>query len=388
MKKSIIFLNKHKFSTFVIFMSLTLSILSAYYAWDLAKDTKDIDVKRSIYQLGVTAIAASVGIGTIINSTRSASVAAESMKVTKDKEVREQSSHIIPLSSIGYFPLIAPFYKENFNYMLDRFNASVEQNLINKSYKEGHEILEEFENERKEYLDSFQSNRFDLLDDNFVVKLVNIGKGSCVNLEYTFEFTNIQEFIGYKIDPNYDLISKSVYGNAKPISYSIEITSELELKFKDQYLEKFIDKEYKEWRSLGNGTEYNYKIQKNHVTEYTNIVKPSEEIDIYLPDEFLMLCRHYMNIKYLNHEQNNGRFEFEKNKGYLKDWLVSKTIKPIGELKISFFEESLIRAGEIDSNKRTELTYRVSLKDIEVKFKNDEVRYYLEINLSSSEKII
>lgn len=388
MKKSIIFLNKHKFSTFVIIMSLTLSILSAYYAWDLAKDTKDIDVKRSIYQLGVTAIAASVGIGTIINSTRSASVAAESMKVTKNKEVREQSSHIIPLSSIGYFPLIAPFYKENFNYMLDRFNASVEQNLINKSYKEGHEILEEFENERKEYLDSFQSNRFDLLDDNFVVKLVNIGKGSCVNLEYTFEFTNIQEFIGYKIDPNYDLISKSVYGNAKPISYSIEITSELELKFKDQYLEKFIDEEYKEWRSLGNGTEYNYKIQKNHVTEYTNIVKPSEEIDIYLPDEFLMLCRHYMNIKYLNHEQNNGRFEFEKNKGYLKDWLVSKTIKPIGELKISFFEESLIRAGKIDSNKRTELTYRVSLKDIEVKFKNDEVRYYLEINLSSSEKII
>ena len=340
-------------------------------------------------------IAAYVGIRAVVNSSRSARlssesvrISAESMRVTKEKETREQTSHIIPLSNIGYFPLVAPFYKEKFDYMFDRFNRAVKMGIEDKIPKEGYEILQKFEDEREQYVKAFQNNRFDLLDDNFTIKLVNMGKGSCVNLEYTFEFTNIEEFKNYRIKSDYKLLSKSVYGYSKPISYSIEVTPELELKFKDQHLERFIDEEYPGWRLFGDGIEYNYEMKKNHVTEYANIVKPSDEIDVYLPDEFLMLCRHYMNIKYLIHEQNNSRFEFEKNTGYLKDWLTSKIIKPIGELKISFFEESLIRAGEIDSNKRTELTYRILLKDIEIKFKNDEVRYYLEVNLSKPEKTI
>lgn len=343
-----------------------------------------------IYRLSTTILGITAAVGTLLNSARSAKsssesvrISAESIRVTKEKEAREQSSHLIPLSSIGYFPLIAPFYKKKFDYMFNRFNKTTRNKLVKDTESL---LIEKFDNERKNYMDIFRDNSYNLSDDNFAIKLVNMGKGSCVNLEYSFKFTNINEFKEFKIAPDYNLLSSPKYGYAKPISYSIEINSELELKFKDLYLEKFLDEEYLEWRSEGNGSEFNYTMNEQHLTEFVNIVKPSQEIEIYLPDEFLMLCKHYMNIKYMHYVKKNGRFNTEKYTGYLDEWLKIKNIKPSGELKISFFEESLIRTGEIDSNKKTELTYRVSLKDIEIKFKNDEVRYCLEINLSNPEK--
>lgn len=386
MKKLLIYLKTNKFSVGVIFLSLILSILSGYYAWELAKETKEVDVKRSIYQLGVTAIAASVGIGTIINSTRSASIAAESIKVTKEKELREQSSHLIPLSKIGHFPLVAPFYKEDFEYMLDRFDRKVKEKIIEDSEWSALSI-ENFEYEKNDYLKSFRTNSFTLSNNNVSLKLVNMGKGSCVNLEYAFNFLNIHKFKGYEVMPDYEILPPTTHEYMKPIAYSIKVTDDLELEFNDLYFEKFINQESIEWR-IENGSDFNYKMRMLNVTEYESIVKPQGEVDIYIPDDFLMLCRHYMNTKYLDHEKNNSVVKDRIKASYLMDWDKHEPIKPIGELKISFFEENLIRTGEIDPNKRRELTYRVSLKDTETKFTKDGIRYYLEVNLSNSEKTI
>lgn len=59
-------------------------------------------------------IAAYVGIRAVRNSTKSVDIATESIRVSKEKELREQSSHIIVASIIDKFPFNAPFYKQKF----------------------------------------------------------------------------------------------------------------------------------------------------------------------------------------------------------------------------------------------------------------------------------
>lgn len=110
MKQIMRWIKAHWFSVITILIVLILSLLAIYYAIEYSGKAKDASEKRSIFQLAITAIAASVGIGTIINSTRSASISAESIRVTKEKEQREQSPHILALSVSLKIPLSAPMY--------------------------------------------------------------------------------------------------------------------------------------------------------------------------------------------------------------------------------------------------------------------------------------
>ena len=385
MKKFKGWIKTHWFATLVISISAILTLLSAYYAWDFAKDAKKISDKRAIYQLGVTAIAASVGIGTILNSTRSASIAAESMRVTKDKEKREQASHLIPLSKIDYFPLNAPFYIKKFNYLVYNFSKSTRENIHPAATTNGVNDRHMFDVERKSYIETITNNRFMQDDSDFPISLVNVGKGSCVNLEYSFEFSNLEEFSKYSIKPDVSLLHPGISEQMKPLIYSMIISDNFELKFKDLYLDRFIDGEYTEWREEGQGTDFNYQMKKHHVIEYENIVKPNQQINIQLPDEFLMLCKHYVNMTYLYDRLEKDQLVQGAENEYFEEWGKDKYIKPFGLLNISFFEESLIRTGEMNPDMKTELTYSVTLKDIQVKTRHQDIRYYLEINLSKSE---
>jgi len=61
-----------------------------------------------------SAIAAYVGITAVRNSTKSVNIATESIRVIKEKELREQSSHPIVLSFIAKFSYRAPMYEKMF----------------------------------------------------------------------------------------------------------------------------------------------------------------------------------------------------------------------------------------------------------------------------------
>lgn len=380
------FILKHWINALLFLFVGIVAWFSIRYAKEYSTSAKTTNDIRAIWQLAITAIAGSVGIGTIINSARSASTAAESMRVTKDKEKREQSSHLIPLSNIEFFSLNAPFYIKQFNYMLNNFKKSV-RDAVNSSVTEsGSNGIAEFDIERDEYLKTIRENACSSLNDNLVINLINVGKGSCVNLEYSFEFLNLDKFKNYSFQPDLRLLPADIHNIYKPIVYSIEINDDFELMFKDLYLERFVYEEYPEWVEIG-GTEFNYEMKEQHGVEYINILKPSEEVQIIIPNEFLMLCKHYMNMSYIYSEVDKNGYLREVDNGYLDPWEEKNHIKPIGLLNISFFEESLIRIGEIDPDMRTELIYEVSLKDIEVKTQHESIRYYLEVNLNKPETL-
>jgi len=60
------------------------------------------------------------------------------------------------------------------------------------------------------------------------------------------------------------------------------------------------------------------------------------------------------------------------------------TIIPVGEMNLTYYDESLIRNGEYDSQKVNELKYTVIIKEIYTDSIN--VDMYLEVNLSNPEK--
>lgn len=374
---------KHWINALLFLFVAIVTVYSIRYAQRYSSTAKNVNDIRAIWQLAITAIAGSVGIGTIINSARSASTAAESMRVTKDKEKREQASHLIPLSAIELFSLNAPFYTKKFIYLINHLTEIKEKNIPDLERDPYGRVNSE--KERESYLNSIRDHVYEKAADSSIISLINVGKGSCVNLEYSFKFLNLNDFKNYSLKPDYKFLYQKTHEDCEPFAYSMEIDENLDLMFNDLYIERFVDEVYPEWRDAGNGTDFNYMMQEQHIVEYINIIKPTGELYIKIPNDFMMLCKHYMNMSYFFDRVENGELISGAKKEYFEQWKKEKHIKPIGSLKISFFEESLIRTGEINPNMRRELTYQVSLKDVEIKRENHSLRYYLEVNLSQSE---
>ncbi len=127
-----------------------------------------------------SAIAAYVGITAVRNSTKSVNIATESIRVIKEKELREQSSHPIVLSFIAKFSYRAPMYEKNVSYNFPR-------EIINGSISEEKEGRVR-DNQR--YIKNVKESLVKQDAYEHYLELFNTLKGSYVNLEYEFSFVN------------------------------------------------------------------------------------------------------------------------------------------------------------------------------------------------------
>gem|GEM_PF-2926098 len=321
-----------------------------------AKTTNDI---RAIWQLALTAIAGSVGVGTIINSARSASTAAESVRLTREKDLREQSSHLIIVSPVGGFPIELPHYSSRVSPNLDVTRNSVSNGIL----------LQSINNARETRLQSSMP----YVD----FSLVNSGKGACLNLEYEFKITNVEKFQEYvfKFDEQ-DVLKEFV-------SYVLEIN-----KLNSSFFEVNIINEWMRKAMIHLGEESNialvestdsYKVKIGKVKRYYEIVKSEETLKLIIPPGFIILCRQYLLV---NHLKSLIK-EIYKNKNIpeeLNSVLHHEAIKPEAEITLSYHNESDIRNGNYDFSKKTVELHSlrlIELNDYDVK---DEFSYFLEIS--------
>lgn len=331
-------------------------------------------------------IAAYVGIRAVVNSSKSAALAAESMRVTKEKELREQSSHLIVTSIIDKFPFNPPLYKEKFLYDLPDESTGVRLRIKTLPENELEEQIKEFIlKTRLEFATTILEKRYIPESNQHKINIINNGKGSCVNLKYEFSFENISDFVNYSIPyPESRIAITTMYPNYQ-LSVS-EMSKFYEISISDNQILDYLDSTHleKPFVSIYSGKDYYYyKNQKN--IEYKSYLKPSEGMENSIPNEFMILCKHYAIQYYL--KNNDSLYSLVKDR--VQPLIENPLIKPKGKITVSFYDESLIRTGEYSPEQRTFLEYEVELKDEAIKKTIDnDIIFYLEVNLSKSEKII
>jgi len=354
--------------------------------------TKFILVLTSVFLLGVTIIfnlsesdatiffeamkflfsiiAAYVGIRAVVNSSKSAAlsaesvrIASESMRVTKEKELREQSSHLVPVSPTGKFTLSIPNTKEEliksnfYDPSLGRHDVSSHSLLQVKNRYKSHDL------------------------SKVIINTLNVGKGTCINLEYTFRIKNIKEYSGYYYS---NQIFKSVVSHFDQYNLSIEYQeseliekSGIVLRFKDVGMATAMERVNIPQFEIENASNSVVVIEKESYVKYMGFVKPQSEIELPIPNEFMILCKQYLIAKnnFILEDLRNDQNQIKSN---------SRPIRPIGEVVLKYHDESLIRSGELSPDKKSVLEYTIVLKDIESNSLS-EMPFYLEINLSKPE---
>ncbi|WP_373954472.1 hypothetical protein QNN95_07370 [Exiguobacterium acetylicum] len=352
-------IRNHWFSIAVIFIAVGLSVLSVYYAWDLSKRTKDIGEKRAIYQLAITAIAASVGIGTIINSTRSASIAAESVRLTREKDLREQSSHLIVVSPIGGFPIDLPHYTSRLSHELDVKRNDIPNGLLYRK------------------MDAVQKVRLHPYMSNVDFTLVNSGKGACLNLEYEFRITNVEKFYNYVFKFDDEDVLKDF------VSYAFEIKEFNNSFFKvdiiNGWMRKAIINLVENIEVAHEESKDSYNIKRSSINRYHEIVVSEEHLKLNIPTSFIILCRQYLLVNYLKSLIK----EIYKNKNIpedLKSVLNHEAIKPEAEIRLAYHDESDIRNGNYDFSKKTVELHSLRLVELNDYDVENEISYFLEIS--------
>lgn len=395
MKKIKKWIKIHWFSVMTILVVFILSFLAIYYAIDFSERTKNITEKRSIFQLAITAIAASVGIGTIVNSTRSASISAESMRVTKAKDIREQSSHPIVLSLIEIFPYNMPLYTKKVDYHFPT-KISLElleiddDDFIGKMQFEADKPSFErtFNKEVKELISNLDSVKYQISTIPNEMEIKNVGKGSCVNLNYEFIFKNIREFDGYnvnlakinnklKIDvPSYRIIVKK-----DTDSFHMTITDNHLINFMND-----IDIDYLniEKNIINQSMNSSIVFSEKNIFRNHNFLESNGTWNVPIPNEFVILSKHYAIMKILSNQLKNKELDYTITP-FTSTFLEGNLIKPIGVINLTFYDESLIRTGEYSSGKKTRLTYNVMLNEDATILKGNEFIMYLEANLIKPE---
>lgn len=359
-------IRNHWFSIAVILIAIGLSVISVCYAWNLSKKTKDIEEKRAIYQLAITAIAASVGIGTIINSTRSASIAAESIQLTRDKEIRGQSSRLIGSVSLNQFKISPPTYNDEFYYHpLETFrNHQKSNNSKTKSYEQlTQETLEFIESKSKMHVNSI--NYF---------RLLNIGEGASLNIEYSFEFVNKDKFEAFDLYLN-NRKKSHIYDHKFP-SYDISVlksNNSFSIKVNDNLLSSYI-------KNFNNNNNYNLLVSQDiasfknsEVIQYIDFLKPNEEIMLPIPYEFVILSKQYIISSYYTKMNNDGLIPDIFLPG-ISHLIYGKKIKPLGKVRVLYNDEAITK-----SNKKKELYFNLSLKEESILKQDDELNFYLEV---------
>lgn len=319
-------------------------------------------------------IAAYVGIRAVVNSSKSAKlsaesvqIATESIRITKEKEQREQSSHLIPVSLSGEFPLLMPNQNEG--------NSPDVPHLIIDSLDNRGDILHK--------INGFFRNRINFPEDsNTEFTLSNVGKGSCVNLEYTFELVNLDDYKDFYFNSSVQNTSADEQGMRYMLDYEIK-TAPIENKrsfyfiVKDKNMEIELKKAGFSSFEITHYAESTYFLEDKPFKKYVELLKPQQDIKLKIPAHFIFLCRHYL--------MSESKFmEKQIELLNLSGKVNSQSIKPIGKIILSYHDESLIRLGELSPNRKSVFEYSINLKKIESNGLNFKFPYYLEINLENS----
>lgn len=344
-----------------------------------AKTTNDI---RSIWQLAITAIAASVGIGTIINSTRSASIAAESMRVTKGKESREQSAHFLISSEMNYFSISPPMYKNDTEYsMIKKMAKYLEINVPKGEFI----FINEVESEnysRKSFLNAssdIRDNRIKTTDTINTLKILNIGKGVGVNIEYSFNFLNMNDFKDYSTLNKHREFSASSAMEYPPYDINVQNNDNLFLiEMVDSTILAYADK-----IGIGNVLKNHHSkitlvYEKHPNKNYIDYLKSSDETCIPIPNEFMVLSKHYAIIYFYKKLLNSKKL----SKGEmlnLNHLLEVDAIKPVGRFEIQYYNEEEIRAKFEGDRKKEQLFFEIYLKDDSIYKQDDKLHFNLEV---------
>ncbi|WP_215085568.1 hypothetical protein [Exiguobacterium sp. s78] len=344
----------------------------------------------TIYKFAITILGVAVGIGTVINSTRSAKAAAESIRVTKEKELREQSPHLLALSESLEIPLGAPMYKKYFDESPPDVSLLSRENY--RSHKEIIEIVEENKDNRhlnieyieyyKQYLDyekfirNLNNNKFDFNEISNFISVLNTGKGTATNLEYEFIFENINVFSRYKFDSSY---SASLSSNVPIYSILVEDISTKNALIRVSDLK--IPEEYHAISYFQEDNVSEYLIKKEEKV-YLNVLPSNKEHQFPIPMMFSIMVKHYVICKYYQ-----DTIKEIKNYNYLHhllDTYINEKIEiPKGKIVIRYMDGEIIRLNN-GKKRKVELTFDLLLKETSFNISNGIIsNVFLETNFVS-----
>lgn len=359
----------------VVPICFTIICLSVWYGYPFNKIT-DQDLK--VYQLALTAFAATVGIGTVVNSSRSTDTALKSMKLSEKKEVREQSAHLIISSSLTEFGMSPPMYENEFEY-----SPSGTYSRYFKEIGENYEVDEReyvvVEESAKKTAHTLRSKR--LKKDNTINKIMifNIGKGAGVSLEVSFDFLNKESFSDYEVSLSKDISIPS--GTTFFPSYDMKIEKNDKI-----FLVTIVDNAIKHYMKLFQTGDYSAKyfeeatfvFENNKKTKYIDFINSHDKTDFALPNDFMILCKHYTLVYYYKKlEETNKLSSFVKPN--IQHLVSSTLIKPIGRLTVKYFDEEAVRTNHYGDFHKKETTFDLVIKDESISVEDGKLNFYLEI---------
>jgi len=344
----------------------------------------DQDLK--VYQLGLTAFAATVGIGTVINSSRATEFSRKSIDMTQSKESREQSSHLVTSSQVNTFRMSPPMYKDSHVYSPTKYVAKSLYNIIYVRH-DSPESYSEAKKEFKKALKSIQEERIDEEDKLNTLHLLNIGKGVCLNAEYNFKFINIDDFNDYSA--LYDIDKQGVYDVVAPGTYpSYDLITEqrkgsLRIIIVDHSIyhlaeQVSIDENEKDHYSVSDSI-----FVSSEQTTYIPFLEPGEDIYLPIPNEFMILCKHYLIMQLYKKQDNKSPISQFVRPG-IQHLIEGKAVSPVGQVTMSYMDEEDVKAKN-NIPVRKELIFNVSIKDDSIYKHGDDIRFYLEFTPISKE---
>lgn len=352
-----------------------------------------------IYQLAITSLAALVGVGTVYNSTRSSSSAAHSLKLSIDKENREQSSHLIALSESLEIPLVAPIHKKSFKedypdttllrggqvdyYKKLKNYIDNNQDNIEVIFGEQALRLERYNEAVKEfdkYMNKVIKNILQPRETEHFLSVLNSGKGTSVNIEYEFSFENLKEFSGYEFSSIND---EPTFRNTPSYSISIGIIDdESELPF-IKVTDGDLTRDIKEMSQYFGFDEANYLLDDSHIM-YLNLVSPGESHSFPIPSSFSVLAKHYMICKH--YKENYILSDSELSPQTITSFKEAKVIMPKGKVLIRYTDDEITRTDS-KSGGQIELVYEICFKETTLNFYDDTIsNVYLEAKYISTKK--
>lgn len=347
-------------------------------------------------------IAAYVGIRAVVNSSKSAKlsadsvrIATESIRVTKEKELREQSPHLIALSESLEIPVATPIFKELPDYSFPQIDKLIENDtpdylddvlkyISNKENNKFFLLDEDKEKYYKQHLDlekfvkSYLDNRFKFQETNHFISMLNSGKGTAVNIEYEFIFENIDTYSEYEFNSYPGFLTSS---NTPTYKLKIDNINDTEPRIyvtdlrltKDKYFFDYYD----------SVSEVDYIISPGNIV-YLNVLPPGEKHNFPIPMIFSIITKHYILCNFFQNFYLNSPSDLARD--HFRPYLEEKLEPPKGKLIIRYIDDELSRLNDISKNK-IELIFSLSVKKTNINSNEGMLsNVFLETNYISSKK--
>lgn len=360
---------------FVIPICLVIISFILWYGYPFNKFT---DQNLKVYQLALTAFAATVGIGTVVNSSRSAETALKSMELATKKELREQSCHLIISSSLTKFSMSPPMYENDFDYSpLKIFSESFKS--LEQTYDEDKRKYVVDEEIAKKAVNILKSQKIKKNNSFNQMRILNIGKGAGVNLEISFEFLNIEYFSDYKATSDEDN-STSFRIDSFP-SYDLSILRSGRIYFVniiDNFVKNYQQLFYSETHEKILFHEFDLEFKDGKKTKYIDFINPHNEIEFAIPNEYMILCKHYALVYHYKklHEDKKIPYLVFPNIQHL---ISSNIIKPLGRLSIKYYDEEMVREKYYENLQKREVKFDLSIKNESIILEDQKINFHLEI---------